>query len=608
MARIFTKAQVKITCLQLKKKILYKLERFFPRIDSNRTIYRFLERNFTVLTESYKKMPVVSSMAQATDGSESAAIWVFWWQGYDNAPPLVKKCIDSIRLHAGNHPVILLTQENCKQYAELPEYIWEKTESGIISLTHFSDILRMKLLSAHGGMWLDATVFVSEDIPKAYFQQDFFTIKYPSSKSAITKGRWTGFCQAAKQGSLLHRFCLDVFLAYWNTYSKLIDYFFIDYVVAYAYAYIPAVHTTVDAVSENNIGVHELDRLFFLPYSADTYEQAMRSAVFHKLNWKRNYPEKAETDEPTAYRHFMQQPENWIPSPGNEETVSVIIPTYNRAHLIEKSVRSVLAQTYHNLEVIVVDDCSTDNTEEVVKSISDSRVAYVRLPHNSGACAARNEGIQRAAGAYIAFNDSDDQWASDKICRQLEFLSWNHADIVVCKMKCMTPDGTFLHIFPNKNDSARISYEDLLHYNCASTQTFFGKASCFKDILFDSRMPRMQDWDEALRLSQKYTVFFQDEVLVHTFIQPDSISTHPEKGVRAMELLWEKHRDAITGSRHIAESFLKKKASFLCRTGTNPTAEMQFLMHMFPSVKNRLKYLLAKTGLYKTLILLKYKM
>ena len=87
--------------------------------------------------------------------------------------------------------------------------------------------------------------------------------------------------------------------------------------------------------------------------------------------------------------------------------VSVIIPTYNRAHLIKRSAMSVLNQTYSNLELIIVDDGSTDNTEEVVKSIDDNRVIYIKQP-NQGACAARNNGIDHAKGEFIAFQDSDD--------------------------------------------------------------------------------------------------------------------------------------------------------------------------------------------------------
>jgi len=89
-------------------------------------------------------------------------------------------------------------------------------------------------------------------------------------------------------------------------------------------------------------------------------------------------------------------------------TVSVIIPTYNRAHTIGRAIKSVLNQTYQDFEIIVVDDGSTDNTEEVVKSFRDKRIRYIQHKKNKGAAAARNTGIKSAKGKYIAFQDSDD--------------------------------------------------------------------------------------------------------------------------------------------------------------------------------------------------------
>lgn len=286
-----------------------------------------------------------------------------------------------------------------------------------------------------------------------------------------------------------------------------------------------------------------------------------------------------------------------------KEKISVVIPTYNRARLIESSVKSVLSQTYGNLEIIVVDDASTDNTLEIVKAISDSRVTYIRLEKNSGACAARNKGIEQASGEYIAFNDSDDQWIPAKLQRQYDSLKENNADIVLCKMKCYDEGGNFHHIFPNLNASAYVDYKSLLQYNCASTQTFFGKSECFKEIPFDTLMPRMQDWDEALRISQKYTVFYLDDVLVNTFIQADSISAHPEKGLAAMERLFEKHEETISKFPKIAQSFFKKKASFSCKCGKNPIEEMRFLATHFPTLENLAKYLLTKTGIYLPLFM-----
>lgn len=282
----------------------------------------------------------------------------------------------------------------------------------------------------------------------------------------------------------------------------------------------------------------------------------------------------------------------------NEPLVSVIIPTYNRGRLILNSVTSVLNQTYKNIELIVVDDCSTDNTEEILKSINDSRIKYVKLEKNSGACIARNKGIELSTGKFIAFNDSDDLWITTKLEKQLCFLKNYNADIVICKMECRTPENNFIHNFPNIEFDRKISYKDLLKYNSASTQTIFGKTDCFKEIIFDATMPRLQDWDEVLRLSQKFSVFYQNKILVHTFFQKDSISTHPEKGVLAMEMLFEKHKDAILSDPAIVESFFKKKASFVCKTGKNPKEEMKMIFKYNPSAGTFIKYMLAVFNLY----------
>ena len=96
-------------------------------------------------------------------------IWVFWAQGYDSMPDLVSKCIETVKKNSGNAQVILLTAENFEKYATLPEWIVDKFRSGIISPMYFSDALRFNLLKNHGGLWLDATDFVIDEITDDYF-------------------------------------------------------------------------------------------------------------------------------------------------------------------------------------------------------------------------------------------------------------------------------------------------------------------------------------------------------------------------------------------------------------------------------------------------------
>lgn len=102
--------------------------------------------------------------------------------------------------------------------------------------------------------------------------------------------------------------------------------------------------------------------------------------------------------------------------------VSVIMPTYNCGRFIAESIRSVLSQTYTEWELLIVDDCSTDETESIVSSYKDERIRYMRNERNMGAALTRNRALREAAGRYIAFLDSDDLWLPEKLEKQIAFM------------------------------------------------------------------------------------------------------------------------------------------------------------------------------------------
>ena len=109
-----------------------------------------------------------------------------------------------------------------------------------------------------------------------------------------------------------------------------------------------------------------------------------------------------------------------------DELVSIIMPSYNTAEYIDNSIKSVLAQTYENWELIIVDDCSTDHTDAVVfPHLADKRIRYLQNEQNSGAAVSRNRALREAKGKWIAFLDSDDLWEPEKLERQLEFMIAN---------------------------------------------------------------------------------------------------------------------------------------------------------------------------------------
>lgn len=110
---------------------------------------------------------------------------------------------------------------------------------------------------------------------------------------------------------------------------------------------------------------------------------------------------------------------------GIEGLVSVIMPAYNAENFIKQSIGSVVLQTYNHWELIIIDDCSTDKTMEIVQNINDERIKLVQMEFNSGAAKARNEGIKIARGEFLAFLDSDDFWTKTKLSDQIDFMKSN---------------------------------------------------------------------------------------------------------------------------------------------------------------------------------------
>lgn len=226
-----------------------------------------------------------------------------------------------------------------------------------------------------------------------------------------------------------------------------------------------------------------------------------------------------------------------------EQMISVIIPTFNRGYIIETAIRSVLSQTYEDIELIIVDDCSTDCTESLVKAIAqeDDRLRYTKLDKRSGACVARNVGIEMARGEYIAFQDSDDSWRPNKLETQFKALLESGADVCTCRFKRHNFDDVFDIIYPTL-PSGFICRQMLITRSQVSTGTILAKRAVFNDFVFDSEMPRLQDFEWTIRASERYRFFLVDDVLVDTYLQDDSItSTSQEVLMDSFRLIWKKH-------------------------------------------------------------------
>lgn len=287
----------KIQLLRIKKKVLGKLKHIFPSLDSDAVVIQFLENEFKDVLDSFKPTDI-----KRNDSEKN--IWVFWWQGEENAPQLVQQCIKSMKQHANGHKVIVLTQDNWQQYARLPEHITAKVKDKTMSLTQFSDLLRMDLLTRHGGLWLDSTVFVAKDIENEWFTAPFRTIHYSTSTSTISKGRWTGYAMSSYGANPLLQFCKILLEEYHRRFSALADYFLIDYTIATACRNFTEIQALVDSVPLNSEGVKTLDALFSKPYNPQEISHVLETSTFFKLNWKRQYRTECDGKE-TVYARFL---------------------------------------------------------------------------------------------------------------------------------------------------------------------------------------------------------------------------------------------------------------------------------------------------------------
>lgn len=226
--------------------------------------------------------------------------------------------------------------------------------------------------------------------------------------------------------------------------------------------------------------------------------------------------------------------------------VSIIIPTYNRRHVIQRALKSILEQTYQDFEIIIIDDCSSDNTEHVISPIRDSRIKYMRLDKQKGAAFARNVGIREAQGCYIGFADSDDEWHSFKLQKQIDYLMKSDGQTgLVYSSVWRVKDGC-KRLFPAEcrhNTVPMYIHEKLLYRNFITIHVLLRRECLEKAGLFDENLPRLQDWDLWLRISKYYKVGFLPEPLATVYMSEDAISRDDEKRTTALKNILKKYID-----------------------------------------------------------------
>jgi len=213
------------------------------------------------------------------------------------------------------------------------------------------------------------------------------------------------------------------------------------------------------------------------------------------------------------------------------EPVSVILPTYNRAHLLGRAIDSVLKQTYSEFELVVLDDGSTDNTKELVQSYKDSRVLYFGEIKCGSAAAAYNAGVKKASHALIAFQDSDDEWVETKLEKQMKAFSDGGPEVglVYCDMMRILDDGREFYFCSPVVDSDLLVDPATREYAAANigSQTCLLRKDLFIDAgLFNETLPALEDLEFLIRLSRRVRFVKVAEPLVRYYETEGLMSNH----------------------------------------------------------------------------------
>ena len=203
------------------------------------------------------------------------------------------------------------------------------------------------------------------------------------------------------------------------------------------------------------------------------------------------------------------------------DLVSIIMPSYNTAKYIRDSIQSVLDQTYENWELIIVDDCSTDNTDEVINSFRDYRIRFYKNELNCGAALTRNTALREAKGEWIAFLDSDDLWESTKLEEMLLFMKQNNYVFAYHEFEKIDENSNFLNILVS--GPKVVTKRKMYHYDYIGCLTFMYSAKFFGLIQIKD-IKKNNDYAILLKLCKKADCYLLKKNLAKYRIREKSIS------------------------------------------------------------------------------------
>ena len=316
-----------------KKKYLYNIKKFLIKFFIGRenqklkielrkikVWHHYLNEKYGNIPDKYLQIELPNS-----NSSDGYKIWVMWWQGEENMPEIIKLCYSSILKNANGSEVILIDYKNYQNYITFPDYIIDKVEKKVITITHLSDLIRSFLLVEFGGLWIDATIYVTSPLPTK-IEFPYWTTKWNLSPSDYNKYKlWVGLwnisdipkltiaqCMGIWYSSRLNPLFLslrDFWLEYWKKEIQTPYYWTTElFLVGTIRSKLLNVKQMMDEVPINNSQLFDMANHINKNFDQSVYNQLLKDTSFFYLSWKEKYLQfDPQTNQITLFGYLQEQ-------------------------------------------------------------------------------------------------------------------------------------------------------------------------------------------------------------------------------------------------------------------------------------------------------------
>lgn len=282
----------------------------FPRICSrikwsnctfDKAVDKIIRADFGHIVDNYSDVHLSSLSSDIPN-----IIWVFWWQGENEMPAVIKECYNSVVRNANGREVRLLTKSNYSRYVQLPEHVERKFQQKIIGFPHYSDMLRLQLLARYGGLWIDAAVFVTK--PIKILKTPFFSPKVsviPTNTPHLSL--WVIGIMGAAPNMPLFTYAYEMLVAYWNKYDGAFSYLMFDYFIRYGYEHLPWIKELIDSRPILSPDFFSMRYKFNQEVDYQTLDKLIQNNDFISLTYRIPYPFYTKDGRKTYYAALLNR-------------------------------------------------------------------------------------------------------------------------------------------------------------------------------------------------------------------------------------------------------------------------------------------------------------